>query len=89
MAKKSTSIKRAETAAKARELNKAAKSEISTETKKFKKAVADKNEPVASSLLSHVTSLLDRAAQDNVFHRNKSNRLKAQLAKQYATIKGA
>jgi ribosomal protein S20 len=38
-------------------------------------------------MLSEVTSLLDRAAQDNLIHVNKANRIKAKLAPLATTTK--
>ena len=64
------------------EQNKAAKSEINTEIKKFK------SKPTTEGL-SHVVSLLDKAAQDSVMHPNKANRIKSKLAKLCPTKKGA
>ena len=55
--------------------NRAKKSELSTFIKKYKAAPT-------KELLQEVTSLLDRAAQDNLIHKNKADRLKATLSKQ-------
>jgi len=56
------------------EQNKAAKSELNTAIKKFKKA------PTKESLAG-VVSLIDKAVQDSIIHKNKGNRQKAQLSK--------
>ena len=77
MANIKSAKKRIGVAKKKNEQNKSAKSEINTEVKKFKA------NPSAEGL-SHVTSLLDRAAQDNVLHGNKANRLKARYSKMVA-----
>ena len=61
--------------------NKSIKSEISTEIKKFKALVAEKKTNEAGVLLSHITSLVDKAAQTNIMHPNKANRVKASLNK--------
>jgi small subunit ribosomal protein S20 len=55
-------------------INVAKKSALKTAIKKYK------SKPSAEGL-SEVVSLLDKAAQDNVIHANKANRLKAQLSK--------
>jgi len=54
--------------------NKSQKSELSTYIKKYKAVPS-------AELYAQVTSLLDRAAQDNIIHMNKANRTKAKLAK--------
>ena len=78
--------KRIKVSAKKAEINKSVKSEVNTEIKKYKKALAAKDKKLCTTQLAHVTSLLDRAAQDNVFHKNKANRIKARLSKQYAEV---
>ncbi len=61
--------------------NKAIKSRISTYAKKFKMAVNNKEVENAQNLYSEVVSLLDKAASDNVIHKNSANRKKAHYAK--------
>ncbi len=61
--------------------NKAIKSRISTYAKKFKLAVNNKEVENAQNLYSEVVSLLDKAASDNVIHKNSANRKKAHYAK--------
>ena len=68
-AEKRIKITRAKTAR-----NKSQKSELNTFIKKYKA------NPTAE-LYSKVTSLLDKAATDNIIHQNKANRQKARLAK--------
>lgn len=89
MANIKSAKKRIKTAEKAQLRNKAVKSELKTELKKFDTLVADKKFDEASKQLSHVTSLLDQAAQSNVFHQNKANRIKARLSKSVAQHKTA
>jgi len=62
--------------------NKASRSEISTMTKKFKSAPTQEG-------LSNLVSLLDKAVQDNVMHKNKANRKKAALSKLLDVKKGS
>ena len=59
--------------------NKAIKSKISTYIKKFKLAVANKDIPVAEVTYKDVVSLLDKAACDNVIHKNNASRKVARL----------
>jgi len=74
MANIKSAKKRVKVTQKKTEQNRAAKSRISTEVKKFKKTPTSEG-------LSYVTSLVDKAAQDNVMHANKANRMKANLSK--------
>lgn len=67
--------------------NKAVKSKISTYAKKFKFAVNNKEVENAEKLYSEVVSLLDKAANDNVIHKNSANRKKAHYAKMLENIK--
>jgi small subunit ribosomal protein S20 len=53
--------------------NRSRKSELNTKIKTFKAAPNTEN-------FKEVTSLLDRAAQDSLIHRNKANRIKIRLA---------
>lgn len=61
--------------------NKAIKSRIATYTKKFKTAVANKEVENAEKLFVEVVSFMDKAASDNVIHKNCANRKKAHFTK--------
>ncbi len=67
--------------------NKSVKSKISTYIKKFKLAVANKDIEVASVAFNDVVSLLDKAACDNVIHKNNADRKKAHFAKMLDDLK--
>ena len=67
--------------------NKSVKSKISTYIKKFKLAVANKDIEVASVAFNDVVSLLDKAAYDNVIHKNNADRKKAHFAKMLDDLK--
>ena len=61
--------------------NKSVKSKISTYIKKFKAAIENKDVEVAEIAFNDVVSLLDKAASDNVIHKNNADRRKAHYAK--------
>lgn len=61
--------------------NKAVKSRLATYTKKVSGAVAEGKTEEAEVLFNETVSLIDKAASDNVIHKNCANRKKAQLAK--------
>lgn len=69
--------------------NKAIKSRIATFAKKFKAAVANKEVENAEKLFNEVVSLMDKAAVDNVIHKNKADRKKAHFAKMLDELKKA
>ena len=67
--------------------NKAIKSRISTYIKKFKSAVANKEVEEAGKLYNEVVSFMDKAAADNVIHKNSANRKKAHFCKMLENLK--
>ena len=67
---------------KKREQNQAVKSKVKTDIKKFKTAVAAGEFKLADELLKLVFSELDSAVTNNVMHKNKAARNKANLSKQ-------
>ena len=69
--------------------NKSIKSRISTFAKKFKTACANKEVENAEKLFNEVVSLMDKAAVDNVIHKNKADRKKAHYAKMLDDLKNA
>lgn len=60
--------------------NKMVKSRLSTFVKKFKSAVSENKLEEAEVLFSEVVSLLDRAAKDNIIHKNNASKKQAHLA---------
>ncbi len=69
--------------------NKSVKSKIATYAKKFKVAVENKDIAVAEVAYKDVVSLLDKAASDNVIHKNSADRKKAHYAKMLDDLKKA
>lgn len=67
--------------------NKAVKSKIATYIKKFKLAVANKDLAASEVAFEDVVSLMDKAAAENVIHKNSANRKKAHFAKMLDSIK--
>ena len=67
--------------------NKAVKSKVATFIKKFKAAVEAKDVAVVEVAYNDVVSLLDKAASDNVIHKNSANRKKAHFAKMLDDLK--
>lgn len=69
--------------------NKAIKSKISTYIKRFKLAVANKDITGSEVAYNDVVALMDKAACDNVIHKNSANRKKAHFAKMLDNLKKA
>ena len=61
--------------------NKSVKTKIATYIKKFKVAIANKDLAVAEIAFNDVVSLMDKAASENVIHKNSADRRKAHFAK--------
>ena len=69
------------------ELNSQKKSAVRTAEKKIVKAVEIKNWEDADSAYTKFSSLIDKAAKTNLFHKNKAARKKSRLAKFIAGAK--
>lgn len=61
--------------------NKAVKSKIATFIKRFKLAIENKDVTVAEVAFNDVVALMDKAASNNVIHKNSADRKKAHFAK--------
>ena len=60
--------------------NKAIKSALKTQVKKFLAAVEAGDKELATKLLSEVTSLVDSAASKNIIHKSNADRKKSRLS---------
>lgn len=81
MANHKSAIKRIRQSARRYERNKAARSRLRTRLKDFQSAVASNDSHEVESLLNPTVSLVDKAVQKGVLHRNKANRLKSSITK--------
>lgn len=86
MANIKSQVKRIEVSARNNTRNSARKSEVRTSIKKVKALADAKNKEAATLALRETVSLLDKAAQDNIFSTNMVNRKKAQLESLVAKI---
>lgn len=73
----------------ARVANKAKKSRIATEIRKFREQIKANDLTAAEATLREVVSLIDRARLDNVYHANTASRKKAGLARELNSAKTA
>ena len=68
--------------------NKAVKSRLKTETRKFERAIERGDAAQASGQLTTVTKLLHKAAAKGVMHENTAARRQQSLHKHLGTISG-
>ena len=79
-------IKRNKTNEKANERNKAVKSQLRTEIRRTRDAIAAGDKDVAVTALASATKRLDKAVSKGVIHENNAANRKSALAKQVAAL---
>ena len=87
MANSLSSKKRIRQNNKKRTINRARKSQIKTQTKRFEEALGSGNVDAASEQLRQVTQKLDKAAATSTMHKGTAARKKSRLAKKLNAIK--
>ncbi|HET6301667.1 30S ribosomal protein S20 [Microbacterium sp.] len=86
MANIKSQIKRNKTNEKARERNKAVKSELKTLVRHTREAVAAGDKAAAEKSLKVATRKLDKAVSKGVIHKNQAANRKSAIAKQVASL---
>ena len=86
MANIKSQIKRNKTNEKARQRNKAYKSELKTYVRKVREAVAEGDAKNAESALKAASRKLDKAVSKGVIHKNQAANRKSGLAKLVGTL---
>ena len=86
MANIKSQIKRNKQNEKARQRNKAVKSELRTEVRRTREAVAAGDRAAAEAALVKATKKLDKAASKGVIHANQAANRKSAIAKQVAAL---
>ena len=66
--------------------NKMAKSDLRTELKKFDAAVAAGDKETATAVYAQAVQKVDKAAANNLLHKNNAARKKSQLTKKLNTL---
>lgn len=79
-------IKRNKTNEKARERNKAVKSQLKTEVRRTREAIAAGDKAAAEKALATATKKLDKAVSKGVIHENQAANRKSAIAKQVAAL---
>ncbi len=86
MANIKSQIKRNKTNEKARERNKAVKSELKTAVRRTREAVATGDKATAEKALVFASKKLDKAVSKGVIHANQAANRKSAIAKQVAAL---
>ena len=86
MANIKSQIKRNKTNELARERNKAVKSELKTEVRRTREAVASGDKAAAQAALAKAAKKLDKAVSKGVIHENQAANRKSSIAKQVAAL---
>ena len=86
MANIKSQIKRNKQNEKARQRNKAVKSELKTSVRKFREAADSGNAAAAELAMRHATRKLDKAAGKGVIHQNQAANRKSAIAKRAAEL---
>ena len=88
MANIKSQIKRNKTNEKARQRNKAVKSELKTAIRRTREAVAAGDAEKAGAAARLAAKKLDKAVSKGVIHKNQAANKKSALASKVATLKG-
>ena len=86
MANIKSQLKRIKTNATRTERNKAVKSELRTEVRRTREAVATGDRAAAELALAKATKKLDKAVSKGVIHENQAANRKSSIAKQVAAL---
>ncbi len=86
MANIKSQIKRNKTNEKANDRNKAVKSQLRTEIRRTREAIAAGDKAAAEKALSTATKKLDKAVSKGVIHENQAANRKSSIAKQVAAL---
>lgn len=86
MANIKSQMKRNRTNEKARQRNRAVKSELKTHVRRVREAIAGGDKDAATAALTTATRKLDKAVSKGVIHSNQAANRKSALAKQVAAL---
>ncbi|HWT32514.1 MAG TPA: 30S ribosomal protein S20 [Microbacterium sp.] len=86
MANIKSQIKRNKTNEKARQRNQAVKSELKTEVRRTREAIATGDKAAAEKALVKASRKLDKAVSKGVIHQNQAANRKSAIAKQVAAL---
>ena len=87
--RKKSVLKNIRQAARRTAVNRANRSQLRTQVKKFRRALASGKLAEAQQLLPQTISLLDRSVHKGILHRNAAARTKSRLLRHYQKLAGA
>ena len=86
MANHKSAVKRVRQNAKRNEINRSNRSKLRTQIKKLRIAVSNTDKPQSTELLNPTVSLIDKAVNKGLIHRNTAARYKSRLTKHVANL---
>lgn len=86
MANHKSAIKRIRQNTKRNEINRGNRSKLRTQIKKLRTAITGADKPQGSELLNPTVSLIDKAVNKGLIHKNTAARHKSRLTKHVAEI---
>ncbi|MGI8812449.1 MAG: 30S ribosomal protein S20 [Pyrinomonadaceae bacterium] len=86
MANHKSSIKRARQNLKRNEINRGNRSKLRTQIKKLRTAISGTDKGQSSELLNPTVSLIDKAVNKGLIHRNTAARYKSRLTRHVAEL---
>ncbi len=86
MANHKSALKRVRQTAKRNEINRSNRSKLRTQIKKLRGAVAAGDKNASGDLLTPTISLIDKAVNKGLIHKNTAARYKSRLSKHVAEV---
>ncbi len=86
MANHKSALKRVRQTAKRNEVNRAGRGKLRTQIKKLRAAIAAADKDQSSELLNPTVSIIDKAVNKGLLHKNTAARYKSRLTKHIASI---
>ena len=86
MANHKSAEKRVRQNARRKEINRSNRSKLRTQIKSLRAAIADHNKTESSELLNPTVSLIDKAVNKGIIHRNTAARYKSRLTKHVGAL---
>lgn len=86
MANHKSAEKRIRQNARRKEINRSNRSKLRTQIKKLRAAIADNDKTVSVELLNPTVSVIDKAVNKGLIHRNTAARYKSRLTRHVAEV---
>ena len=86
MANHKSALKRVRQNVKRNEINRANRSKLRTQIKKLRGALAHSDKSASTELLNPTVSLIDKAVNKGIIHKNTAARYKSRLTKHVAEL---